>query len=149
MPFVHASPRKLTLSFVSMMNHLIVTFRGCLRNSQNLGNCGCEGDVRFVSFPFEFFIYEFCISMPDHMKQQMVQEFLPERSRSPGKRQNWILLFYQSGRGSKHIKDKLHILSQHSVAHCFTLLHNVRHLFSLSVTNIRYTGMCHPIGSSF
>ena len=52
-----------------------------------------------LAFPYRFFIYEvkrrkFCMSMSDHIKQQAVQEILSERSHSPGKRQNWILLFY-------------------------------------------------------
>ena len=62
------------------------------------------------------------MSMSDHIKQQVVQEFLPKRSRSPRKRQNWILLFYQNGRRSKHIENISHIQSRGSVAHCFKLL---------------------------
>ena len=67
------------------------------------------------------------MSMPDHIKQQVLQEFLPKRSHSLGKRQNWILLFYQSGRTSTHIENILPIWSRGSVAHCFNLLHNVRY----------------------
>ena len=67
------------------------------------------------------------MSMSDHFKQQVLQEFLPERSHSPGKRQNWILLFYQSGRTSTHIENILSIWSRASVAHCFNLLYNVRY----------------------
>ena len=67
------------------------------------------------------------MSMSDHIKQQVVQEYLPERSRSPVKRQNWILLFCQSGRSSKHIENKLHILSQGSMAHCLRLLYGVHY----------------------
>ena len=65
------------------------------------------------------------MSMSDHVKQQVVQDFLPERSHFPGKRQSWILLFYNSGTSSKHIENMSHILSQGSVAHCFKLMHNV------------------------
>ena len=65
------------------------------------------------------------MSMSDHNKQQVLQEFLPERSHSPGKRQNCILLFYQSGRISTHIENILPIWIRGSVAHCFNLLHNV------------------------
>ena len=67
------------------------------------------------------------MSMSDHIKQQVLQEFLPKRSQSPGKRQNWILLFYQSGRNSTHIENILPIWSRGSMAHCFNLLHNVRY----------------------
>ena len=52
---------------------------------------------------------------------------LPKRSHSPGKRQNWILLFYLCGRTSTHIENILLIWCQGSVAHCFNLLHNVRY----------------------
>ena len=55
------------------------------------------------------------------------KNFLPITSPSPGKRQNWILLFYQSGRTSKHIENILPICSRGRVAHCFNLLHNVRY----------------------
>ena len=48
-------------------------------------------------------------------------------SRSPGKRQNWILLFYKSGRTSTHIENILPFRIRGSVAHCFNLLHNVRY----------------------
>ena len=57
------------------------------------------------------------MSMSDHIKQQI----LPKKSPSPGKRQNWILLFYQSGRTSTHIGNILPIWSRGSVAHCFNL----------------------------
>ena len=42
------------------------------------------------------------MSMSDHIKQRVYKNFLPIRSPSPGKQQNWILLFYQSGRTSTH-----------------------------------------------
>ena len=53
--------------------------------------------------------------------------FFPKRSYSPGKRQNWILLFYPSGRTSTHIENVIPIWSRGSVAHCFNLLHIVRY----------------------
>ena len=56
------------------------------------------------------------MSMPDHIKQQVLQEFLAKRSHSPGKLHNWILLFYQSGRSSKNIEIMLLIPSRGSVA---------------------------------
>ena len=60
------------------------------------------------------------MSMSDHIKQQVLQEFFARKmSHSPGKRQNWILLFYQSGRTSTHIENILLIWSRGSVAHCF------------------------------
>ena len=43
------------------------------------------------------------MSMSDHIKQRVLQEFLP------------------------HIEDILPIWSRGSVAHCFNLLHNVRY----------------------
>ena len=61
------------------------------------------------------------------MKQQVLQEFFAKRSHSPGKWENWILLFYQSERTSTHIENILPIWSPGSVAHCFNLLHNVRY----------------------
>ena len=64
------------------------------------------------------------MSMPDHIKQQSVQEFFAERSHSPGKRQNWILLFYQSWRISKHIENISHTLNRtawHTVLDCCTM----------------------------
>ena len=67
------------------------------------------------------------MSMSDNIKQRVLQEFLPIRSPSLGKRQNWILLFYQSGRTSTHIENILPICSRGSVAQCFNLLHNVRY----------------------
>ena len=67
------------------------------------------------------------MSVSDHIKQKVVQEFLPKMPHSPGKRQNWILLLHQSGRRSNHIGNTLHVLSRGSVAHCFKLLHNVRY----------------------
>ena len=93
--------------------------------------CLDKGDVRFAAFPSHFFIYEvqgseFCMSMSDHIatEQQVLQEFFAKKvSDSPGKRQNWILLFYQSGRTSTHIETILPIWSRGSVAHCFNLLH--------------------------
>ena len=42
------------------------------------------------------------MSMSDHIKQQVLEEFLPIRSPSPGKWQNWILLFYWSGKTITH-----------------------------------------------
>ena len=44
------------------------------------------------------------MSMSDHIKQQVLQ---PKTSHSPGKRQKWILLFYQYGRTSTHIENIL------------------------------------------
>ena len=67
------------------------------------------------------------MSMFDHINQQVVQEFFAKMSHSLGKRQNWILLFYQSGRTSTHIEIILPIWSRGSVVHCFNLLHNVRY----------------------
>ena len=67
------------------------------------------------------------MSMSDHIKQRVLQQFLPIRSPSPGKWQNWILLFYKSGNTSTHIENTLPIWSPGSVAHCFNLLHNVRY----------------------
>ena len=67
------------------------------------------------------------MSMSDNIKQRVLQEFLPIRSPPHGKRQNWILLFYQSGRTSTHIENILPICSRGSVAQCFNLLHNVRY----------------------
>ena len=68
------------------------------------------------------------MSMSDHIKQRVLQlEFLPIRCPSTGKRQNWILLFYQSGRTSTHVENILPVWSRGSVAHCFNLLHNVRY----------------------
>ena len=66
-------------------------------------------------------------SMSDHIKQRFHKFFLPKRSPSPGKRQNRILSFYQSGRTSTHIENILPVWSRGSVAHCFNLLHNVRY----------------------
>ena len=66
------------------------------------------------------------MSISDHMKQQVLQEFFAKRSSSPGKRQNWILLFHQSGRTSTDIENILPIWSRGIVAHCFNL-ENVRH----------------------
>ena len=66
------------------------------------------------------------MSMSDHVKQQFLQEFLTKRSHSPGKRKNWILLFYQNGRTSTHIENILPICCRGSVEQCFNLLHNVR-----------------------
>ena len=60
------------------------------------------------------------MSMSDRIKQQILHEVF-------GKRQNWILLFYQSWRTSTHIETILPIWSRGSVAHCFNLLHNVRY----------------------
>ena len=65
------------------------------------------------------------MSMSDHIKQQVLQEFFA-RSHSPGKRQNWILSFYQCRRTSTHIENVLPISSRGSVIHCFNLLHNAR-----------------------
>ena len=65
------------------------------------------------------------MSMSDHNKQQVLQElFLPKRSPSPGKRQNWILVFYQSGRTSTHIEN-IYLKSGGFMTHCFNLFHNV------------------------
>ena len=65
--------------------------------------------------------------MSDYIKQQGLQEFFAKRSHSPGKRQNWFILFYQSGRTSTHIENILPIWSRGSMPHCFNLLHNVRY----------------------
>ena len=67
------------------------------------------------------------MSMSDHIKQRVYNNFLLIRSPSPGKWQNWILLFYKSGRISTHVENILPIWSRGSVAHCFNLLHNVRY----------------------
>ena len=66
------------------------------------------------------------MSMFDHIKQQVVQEFFPTKVSFPGKGKTGFL-FYQNGRSSKHMENMLHILSRGSVAHCFKLLHNVRY----------------------
>ena len=55
------------------------------------------------------------------------KNFLPIRSPSLRKRQNWILLFYPSGRTSTHIENILPICSRGSMALFFNLLHNVRY----------------------
>ena len=67
------------------------------------------------------------MSMSDHIKQQVVQEFFANRSHSSRKWQDWILLFYQSGRKSNYIENMSHILSRGRMAHCFKLLYNVRY----------------------
>ena len=61
------------------------------------------------------------------LSNKFYKNFFPERSHSPGKRQNWILLFYQSGRTSTHIENILPVWSRGSVAHSFNLLHKVRY----------------------
>ena len=61
------------------------------------------------------------------LSNRFYKNFLPKRSYSPGKRQNWILLFYQSGRTSTHVENVISIWSRGSVAHCFNLLHIVRY----------------------
>ena len=68
-----------------------------------------EGDVLFAAFPCNLFIYEvqgtkFCMDMSYHSKQQVKQDFFPKMSRSPGKQQNWIVLFSQNGRCSEHVE---------------------------------------------
>ena len=72
------------------------------------------GDVRFATFPYNFSIHEvqgseFWLSMSYHIRQQMVHGFFPTRSHFPGKQINWILLFSQNGRSSKHIKNMLEL----------------------------------------
>ena len=66
------------------------------------------------------------MSMSDHIKQRVLQEFLPKKFHSPGKRQNWILCFTRVGEPA-HIENILPIWSRGRVAHCFNLLHNVRY----------------------
>ena len=75
------------------------------------------------------------MGMSDHIKQQVVQDFLPKRYHSPGKRQNWILLFYQRFFcfSSNHIENMLEIQSRGSVAHLLNLLNrSQRFVFSFS-----------------
>ena len=67
------------------------------------------------------------MSMSDHIKQRVLQEFFASKVSFSWKTANWILLFYQSGRTSTHIENILPICSRGSVAHCFNLLHNVRY----------------------
>ena len=67
------------------------------------------------------------MSIPDHISNRFYKNFLPKRSHSPGKRLNWILLFYPSGRTSTHIENVTPIWSRGSMAHCFNLLHIVRY----------------------
>ena len=43
-------------------------------------------------------------------------------SHSPEKQQNWLLLFYQSGKSCKHIENMLQILSRGSLAQCFNVV---------------------------
>ena len=48
------------------------------------------------------------MGMSDHDKQQVVQEFFVRKVTfcwKPGKRKNWILLFYKSKRSSKHVEN--------------------------------------------
>ena len=59
------------------------------------------------------------------LSNRFYKSFFPKRSLSPGKRQNWILLFYQSGRTSIHVENILLSWSRGRVAHSFNLLHNV------------------------
>ena len=66
------------------------------------------------------------MSILDHINR-FYKNVLPNRSYSPGKRQNWILLFYQSWSTSTHIENVIPIWSRGSVAHCFSLLQNVRY----------------------
>ena len=72
------------------------------------------------------FAWAYLITLSD----RFYKNFLPKRSYSPGKRQNWILLFYPSGRTSTHIENVIPIWSRGRVAHCFNLLYNVRHRIS-------------------
>ena len=67
------------------------------------------------------------MSMSDHIKQQVVQEFFPQNVSFSWKtaKTGFFKVFYQSGRSSKHFENMLHNLSQGSVAHCFKLLNNV------------------------
>ena len=65
--------------------------------------------------------------MSDHIKQQVLQKCFAKKVSFSWKTENWILLFYQSGRTSTHIETILPIWSRGSVAHCFNLLHNVRY----------------------
>ena len=78
------------------------------------------------------------MSMSDQIKQQVVQEFYPQKGLTlleNLKRQNWILLFYQSVRSSNHMENILYILSPGSVAHCFKLLHNARYRILAAAVN--------------
>ena len=61
------------------------------------------------------------------LSNRFYKNFFPKRSFSPGKRQNWILLFSTSGRTSTHIENIIPIWSRGSMAHCFNLLRNVRY----------------------
>ena len=90
-------------------------------------------DVRFASFPSHFFLVmksetEFFMSMSDHVKQQVLQEFFAKKVSFSWKTSKLdTFLFYQSGRTSTHIENILPIWSRGSVALCINPLHNVRY----------------------
>ena len=50
------------------------------------------------------------MSMSDHIMQQVLQEFSARRTYSPEKRQNWVLLLYQSGRTSPYTENVTYLL---------------------------------------
>ena len=52
------------------------------------------------------------MSMSDHIMQQVLQEFSAKRSHSLEKRQNWVLLLYQSRRTSPYTENLTYLESR-------------------------------------
>ena len=67
------------------------------------------------------------MSMSDHIKQQVLQEFFAKEVSFSWKTEKLDSFVYQSGRTSTHTENISPIWSRGSVAHCFNLLHNVRY----------------------
>ena len=57
------------------------------------------------------------------LSNRWYKNFLPKRSHSPEKRQDWILLFYQSGRRSNYIENMSTLVEAawHTVLNCCTM----------------------------
>ena len=64
------------------------------------------------------------MSMSDHIKQQVLQEFFAKKSHSPEKRQNWILWFTRVGEPAHILKISYLIgvkAAWHTVLICCTM----------------------------
>ena len=72
-----------------------------------------------------------------NLNNRWFKNFLPKRSHSLGKQQNWIILLYESGRTSKHIENigdrGSNLVAVNQILILFLLAPHVLTLFSVNI----------------
>ena len=82
------------------------------------------------------------MSMSDHVKQQVVQEFFARKVSFSWKTAKLDSFVLPEGGTSTHIENILTIWNRGSVAHCFNLLYNVRYRTTQRTAPNRFESSC-------